>query len=162
MDDDKKNSLMDYMEAGMDRSIETKFFVRYSETDQMGIVHHSNYAVWFEAGRTEFFTKLGLSIGQIEESGVLLPLYEMNCRFKSPARYEDEIIVKTKLDSIAKVRVIFSYQVINTSNQKILATGKTMHAWTNKHLKPVNAEALIPDVYSLLCQNCLESSSYYD
>lgn len=162
MEDDRKDSLMDYMEQGVDRSIETKFAVRYSETDQMKIVHHSNYAVWFEAGRTDFFAKIGLSIGQIEESGVLLPLYEMNCRFKSPARYEDEIIVKTKLDSIAKVRIIFSYQVINASNQKILATGKTMHAWTNKHLKPINAETSIPDVYSLLRQYCLENSSEYD
>ena len=140
MYDDKKDSLIDYMEAGKVESIETKFVARYAETDQMGIVHHSNYAVWFEAGRTEFFTKLGLSIRKIEERGVLLPLYEMNCKFKSPAQYEDEIIVKTKLDSMAKVRVIFSYQVINATNEKILATGKTMHAWTNKYLKPINAE----------------------
>ncbi len=110
MYNDKKNSFMDDLETGMARNMEIKFIVRYSETDQMGIVHHSNYAVWFEAGRTEFFTKLGLSIREIEKRGILLPLYEMNCRFKSPARYEDEIIVKTKLDSIAKVRVIFSYR----------------------------------------------------
>jgi acyl-CoA thioester hydrolase len=153
MDDDKKNSLMDCMETGMEGSMETKLVARYSETDQMGIIHHSNYAVWFEAGRTDFFNKLGLSIRNIEERGILLPLYEMNCKFKSPARYEDEIIVKTKLESIAKVRVIFSYQVINADNEKILATGKTMHAWTNKYLKPINAETSIPDVYSLLCQN---------
>ena len=153
MYDDKKDSLIDYMEAGKVESIETKFVARYAETDQMGIVHHSNYAVWFEAGRTEFFTKLGLSIRKIEERGVLLPLYEMNCKFKSPAQYEDEIIVKTKLDSMAKVRVIFSYQVINATNEKILATGKTMHAWTNKYLKPINAETSIPDVYSLLRQH---------
>ena len=153
MYDDKKDSLIDYMEAGKVESIETKFVARYAETDQMGIVHHSNYAVWFEAGRTEFFTKLGLCIRKIEERGVLLPLYEMNCKFKSPAQYEDEIIVKTKLDSMAKVRVIFSYQVINATNEKILATGKTMHAWTNKYLKPINAETSIPDVYSLLRQH---------
>ena len=65
---------------------ETKIITRYSETDQMGIVHHSNYAVWFEAGRTDFFKKVGFSYKEIEGRGILLPLYEMNCKFKSPAR----------------------------------------------------------------------------
>ena len=153
MNDYNTDKEIDSMESGNVGSIETKFVARYSETDQMGIIHHSNYAIWFEAGRTEFFTKLGISIGKIEEQGVLLPLYEMNCKFKSPARYEDEIIVKTKVESIAKVRVIFSYQVVNASNEKILATGKTMHAWTDRYLKLINAEASIPNVYSLLSQS---------
>ena len=64
---------------------ETRFIARYAETDQMGIIHHSNYAVWFEAGRTDFLKKAGVSNTSIESKGILLPLYDMNCKFKSPA-----------------------------------------------------------------------------
>lgn len=129
---------------------ETRFTARYAETDQMGIIHHSNYAVWFEAGRTDFLRKAGASNTDIEARGILLPLYEMNCQFKSPAKYEDEIMVVTSLNQISRVRLCFSYQVINTANQKLLATGETMHAWTDKALKPVNSEKVIPDIYSVL------------
>lgn len=135
---------------------ESKLIARYSETDQMGIIHHSNYAVWFEAGRTDFLKKAGIPNKEIEEQGVLLPLYEMNCKFKSPARYEDEIIVKTKLEHIGKVRIVFSYQVLNAKDGSVLTTGETKHAWTNKSLKPVNAQLLIPDIYNVLCEEELK------
>lgn len=129
---------------------ETRVIVRYAETDQMGIVHHSNYAVWFEAGRTDFLKKAGVSNTSIEAKGILLPLYEMNCKFKSPAKYEDEILVVTKLNSLSRVRLQFSYEVVNAGNSKLLATGETKHAWTNKELKPINVEKQIPDTYLLL------------
>ena len=132
---------------------ETKIITRYSETDQMGIIHHSNYAVWFEAGRTDFFKKIGISYKEIESKGILLPLYEMNCKFKRPALYEDELIIKTSLKVITKVRIIFTYEVINNLDGKLLSLGETMHGWTNKALKPVNAEKIIPDVYCLLLRN---------
>lgn len=119
----------------------------------MGIIHHLNYTVWFEAGRTDFLKKAGISNTNIEARGILLPLYEMNCQFKSPARYEDEIVVITSLKKIFRVRLCFSYQVINAANHKLLATGETMHAWTDKVLKPVNAEKTVPDVYSILSQS---------
>ena len=131
---------------------ETRFIARYSETDQMGIIHHSNYAVWFEAGRTDFFKTVGIPNTKIEEKGILLPLYEMNCQFKSPASYEDEILVITNLKSLSRVRMSFAYQVLNAENNKLLATGETMHAWTDKALKPINAAKTVPDVYSLLSQ----------
>ncbi len=131
---------------------ETTFTARYAETDQMGIVHHSNYTVWFEAGRTDFLKKVGTSNTSIEGNGVLLPLYGMNCQYKSPARYEDEIMVVTRLKKVSRVRLCFSYQVLNAANHKLLATGETMHAWTDKSLKPVDAEKAVPDAYSMLSQ----------
>ena len=118
----------------------------------MGIIHHSNYAVWFEAGRTDFFKKIGFSYKEIEGRGILLPLYEMNCKFKSPAKYEDEIVVLTSLKQISRVRLSFSYQVINAATLILIATGETMHAWTDKSLKPVNAAKTVPEFYSLLSQ----------
>lgn len=129
---------------------ETRFTARYSETDQMGIVHHSNYAVWFEAGRTDFLKKARCSNTSIEARGILLPLYEMSCQFKSPARYEDEIMVITRLKHISPARLCFSYDVLNDADHELLATGETLHAWTDKALKPVNAVKIIKDVYSML------------
>ena len=125
------------------------FTVRYAETDQMGVVHHANYAVWFEEGRSDFMRIFGISYSSIEEKGVMLPLYELNCRYIAPAKYEDEIIVITTLKSISRVRVSFSYQVINKKNKLLLATGETMHVWTNKVLRPINAQKVIPEVFSL-------------
>jgi len=131
-------------------STETRLTVRYAETDQMGIAHHSNYAVWFEAGRTDFWQQTGMSYSSLEERGVLLPLYEMNCQFKSPAKYEDEIIVVTSLDSISRVCLCFSYQVLNAADHTLLATGETRHTWTDKALNPINVQKTVPDVYAVL------------
>ncbi len=131
--------------------METKitFTVRYAETDQMGIVHHANYAVWFEEGRSDFMRKTGISYSSIEEKGVMLPLYELNCRYIAPAKYEDEIVVITTLKNLSRVRVTFSYQVMNKQNNILLATGETMHAWTNTNLQPINAQKVVPEVFSL-------------
>ncbi len=129
---------------------ETRFPARYSETDQMGIVQHSNYTVWFEAGRTEFLKNAGVSNSSIEAKGILLPLYEMSCKYKSPAKYENEILIITCMKSISRVRICFSCQVFNAETNQLLAVGETKHAWTDKLLKPVNAERAIPEVYSVL------------
>lgn len=131
---------------------ETKLTVRYAETDQMGIAHHSNYPIWFEAGRTDLLKCMGMAYSDMEKNGVLLPLYEMHCQFKSPAKYEDEILVETTLQSVSRVRVAFSYHVFRAGDGLLLATGETVHAFTDRELKPVNAQKAIPCVYSAMCQ----------
>lgn len=128
----------------------TRLTVRYAETDKMGIVHHSNYPIWFEAGRTDFIKQAGISYSDLEALGVLLPLYEVTCRFKSPAKYEDEVAVITRLKEISCVRLILSYEVVNMHTNALLATGETLHAFTDSSLKPINAQRVIPDVYTLL------------
>jgi acyl-CoA thioester hydrolase len=126
---------------------ETRLTVRYAETDQMGIVHHAVYPVWFEAGRTDYIKQTGLSYTEMEAKGILLPLYEVACRFKSPARYEDELIVLTKLKSLSRVRLILSYEVVNAKTGALLASGETMHAFTDRALKPLNIERAAPEIY---------------
>ncbi len=132
------------------KQIETKFNVRYSETDQMKIVHHSNYTIWFEAGRSDFLKSVGIPVSDIENKGILLPLYEMNCKFKKPAKFEDEILVITGLKRLSCARIIFTYKVFQANTNVLLATGETMHAWTNKFFEPVNAMKTIPEVYDIL------------
>ncbi len=131
---------------------ETGFVARYAETDQMGIIHHSNYPIWFEAGRTDFFRKLGRNYSKIEAEGILLPLIDLKCCFKSPARYEDEIIIRTKLIKFSCVRLLFQYEVLNKDGMLLIATGETSHACTDKNLKPLNMGKRMPELFELLNQ----------
>lgn len=129
---------------------ETKIKVRYVETDQMGIVHHSNYFAWFEVGRTEFMSRQGMRYRDMESTGVLLPLIECGCEFKSGARYEDELIIKTSINSLSPVRVEFKYEVIREHDHKILSTGFTRHAFVNKGFRPINLQKKYPEVWDVI------------
>jgi acyl-CoA thioester hydrolase len=126
--------------------------VRYAETDQMGIVHHSNYPIWYEASRTAFIRKLGLPYSQIEEMGVMLPLVELKCYYKGAAKYEDEVIIKTFVKEITGVRLTFNYEVYRKldNGSLLINTGETMHAWTNKELKPVNLKKYKPEIFNII------------
>ena len=128
----------------------TSFTVRYVETDQMGVVHHSNYPVWFEAGRTDFIRKMGMPYSKIEESGAMLPLLELKCTFKSFAKYEDEIVVKTCIKEYTGTRLVFHYTVLRAESDKVLCEGETLHVWTNKELKPVNIKKFKPEIFEII------------
>ena len=129
---------------------ETRIHIRYAETDRMGIAHHSNYAVWFEEGRTDFFNKLGYSYAQVEKEGVFLPLTDLHCSFKKPAEYEQTIIIRTMLSRATCVRAQFDYEVIDASDRSLIATGRTDHACTDTGLKPINLIKRLPEVYQAL------------
>lgn len=90
------------------------FRVRYAETDQMGYVHHSNYAQYFEMGRIEWLRKLGISYKHMEESGILLPVRELNIQFLMPAKYDDELTLVTTLTEKPTVKVAFKFEIFNT------------------------------------------------
>jgi acyl-CoA thioester hydrolase len=124
--------------------------VRYVETDQMGIVHHSNYYHWFEVGRGDFLKQAGANYEEIEKEGVMVPLIETHCIYKSPAKYDDDLIIRTKIESLIPTRVEFSYKVIRTADEKVLAEGETSHVFTNKTFKPVNLIKENNKIYNLL------------
>ncbi|GFZ34492.1 thioesterase [Clostridium zeae] len=117
---------------------ETKIKVRYVETDQMGIVHHSNYYAWFEVGRTEFIKESGISYSDMESNGIMMPLVESNCRYMVGAKYEDEVTIKTWVEELNGAKVVFSYEVIRDADKITLAKGKTVHAFVNKDFKIIN------------------------
>lgn len=129
-----------------------KLIVRYAETDQMGIVHHSNYAVWFEASRTDFIKQLGITYSKIEEMGFMLPLIELKCNFLGADKYEDEITVRTTIKDLTFTRVTFYYEVYKKGSDKPITTGETIHAWTDRSLKPVNLKKKSPDLYGILAK----------
>ncbi len=130
---------------------ETKITVRYAETDQMGIVHHSNYPIWFEAGRTDFIRQLGMPYSKIEEKGIMLPLIELRSVYKGTARYEDEIIIKTRVNEFTNTRINFYYEIYKNNEPGLITWGETMHVWTNKDLKPVNLKKYFPELFDIMC-----------
>jgi len=112
---------------------------RYGETDRMGIIYHPNYYVYFEIGRTEFLREAaGISYKDMEELGIMLPVIETHCIYKIPAKYDDELTVRTAVKLVTPVRISFSYQLIRASDGAILADGETGHAFVNRRGRPVN------------------------
>ncbi|MDS1003454.1 acyl-CoA thioesterase [Clostridium sporogenes] len=111
----------------------TETTVRYVETDQMGVVHHSNYYPWFEIGRTEFTKATGMKYTDIENIGVMMPLTESYCKYIKPAKYEDEIIIETSIEKLTAVKIIFSYKIIKKENNELLAKGNTTQAFVDKN-----------------------------
>lgn len=115
---------------------EIQIRIRYAETDKMGIVHHSNYAVWFEVGRSEFCRARGFSYREMEEKEkALLVVAELYCRYKSPAYYEDELTVRTKIGELRSRTLRFVYEIYRASDNTILAEGETLHVVTDTDKK---------------------------
>ena len=111
---------------------EARVRVRYAETDQMGVVYHSNYFIWFEVGRVELLRKLGFSYREMErEDDCFIAVVDARCRYKAPARYDDEILIRTRLKSARESLVHFAYQAIRESDGVLLAEGETTHIVTN-------------------------------
>ncbi len=130
---------------------ETFIKARYAETDQMGIIHHSVYPVWFEEGRTNFIKMLGVSYSQLEKDGIMLPLASLNCNYIYPIHYEDEVIIKTSVAQLKYAKIEFSYRVIMKENGKLMATGSTVHGFVNsKTFRPVNIKKVNPNIYQRL------------
>jgi acyl-CoA thioester hydrolase len=102
--------------------------VRYAETDQMRVAHHASYFVWIEAGRTEFIRAQGRSYAEVEADGWLLVVVEARCRYLHPARYDDVLIVRTRLGEIGAATLAFDYELIRAADGKILARATTVHA----------------------------------
>jgi acyl-CoA thioester hydrolase len=115
---------------------ETRLRVRYAETDQMGVVYHSNHLVWFEVGRVELLRQMGFSYRDMErEDGRFIAVAEATCRYRAPAFYDDEIVVRTRLKTVRESVVIFSYELARADNGKLLAEGETTHIVTDSNMK---------------------------
>ena len=107
--------------------------VRYAETDQMGVAHHSSYFVWMEAARTELLREFGLSYRELEERGYLLPVVEAHCRFSRSVRYDDVITIESSLDKLRGASLRIGYRICRAGDENpAVAEGYTLHAFTNR------------------------------
>ena len=115
---------------------EVKLRVRYAETDQMGVVYHSNFVIWFEIGRVELMRQLGFRYRDMEQQeNCHIPVADMHVRYKEPAYYDDEIVVRTRLKQVHRSLLRFSYQVFRAADDALLAEGQTTHLVVNDKLK---------------------------
>ena len=107
---------------------EARLRVRYAETDSMGVVYHANFAIWFEVGRVELMRQLGLEYRAMEkEDNCHIPVVDLRVRYKAPALYDDEIVVRTRIANARHSLLHFTYEVLRAGDQTLLATGETMH-----------------------------------
>ncbi len=145
--------------------VTTQARVRYAETDQMGIVYYANYLVWFELGRVELLRSLGLTYSRLEtDHGCILPVIEARCRYRAPARYDDEILIETRPAMMRGSVLKFAYRILRKapegaqqtgSEQMLLAEGETVHVVCDDKLqrKP------LPEKYAAALRGLMEQDA---
>ena len=140
-------------------AVTTEIRVRYAETDQMGIVYNANYLVWFEIGRVELMRALGYSYDTLEkESGVLLPVAEIGCRFKSAARFDEILRIETRPALVRSSMVKFAYRILRTEADgavTVLAEGQSTHLVCDSQLK----RCKLPAAYETALRTEMEKES---
>jgi acyl-CoA thioester hydrolase len=124
---------------------EARVRVRYAETDQMGVVYHSNYLIWFEVGRVEFIRKLGMDYRSMEqEDGIGIAVVDVSARYKYPARYDDELVIETRLLAARGAVVKFGYRIVRAVDNALLCEGETVHVVVGKDMK----KRVLPEKYA--------------
>ena len=127
--------------------VDTAVNVRYAETDQMGVVYYANYFVWFEVGRAAWCRARGFHYRDLEaEHGRMMIVAEANCRYKAPARFEDDIVIRTAAESANGKVIRFCYEIRNQQTNQLLALGETTHVVTDRDLRPAH----LPDEFAKL------------
>lgn len=129
----------------------TKLKVRYAETDQMGIVHHSNYYVYFEAAREDFIAGAGISYKDMEDMGIMMPIMETQCRYLKGAKYGDSLIIETTLEELSGVKVVLAYKVIREMDNILISKGKTVQTFVSRDtFKIMNIKKSNPEIFEKL------------
>ena len=140
-------------------AVSTNVRVRYAETDQMGVVYYANYLVWFEIGRVEVLRSLGFSYRQLEEEhGCILPVAEASCRYRSSARYDDNIRIETRPTVLRGAILKFGYRILREEEGKepaLLAEGETVHVVCDGSMK----RKRLPEVYETALRSVMETKA---
>ncbi|MHC1681759.1 MAG: acyl-CoA thioesterase [Clostridiaceae bacterium] len=127
----------------------TTLKVRYAETDQMAVVHHSKYYVYFETAREDFIDLVGIKYKDMEDQGVMMPILETNCKYYEGAKYADVLKIETILEEITPIKVIFQYNITREADNKLIAKGKTVQAFVDKeNFKIVNLKKRYPEIWA--------------
>ena len=138
-------------------SVTSRIRVRYAETDQMGVVYYANYLVWFEIGRMEVLRSVGLSYSQMEkEHKLILPVVDASCRYKSPAKYDDEILIETRPVLLRNSVLKFAYRILRAPQDgaapELLAEGETAHVVCTENFE----RQPLPEIYATALRNLME------
>ena len=134
----------------MKPTAETRIRVRYAETDQMGVVYYANYLVWMEVGRVELCKACGFNYRDMErEDGIFLAVAEAGCRYRSPARFDDEVIIRTWIEEATTRIAIFHYEMRVAEDGRVLATGHTRHVFVNREMHRAQLPAKYHPMFGL-------------
>lgn len=126
---------------------ETEVRVIFGDTDAMGIVYYGNYLRWFEVGRNEFMRQMNYPYARMEREGNWLPVVEVSCKYKAPARYDDLLLIRTHIKEIKASTIVMGYEIVKKDKEEICVTGWTRHAVTDASLKPINFKKQNPALY---------------
>ena len=124
----------------------TTYRVIYGDTDNMGQAYYGNYFRWFEIGRSEMFRHLGLPYKAVEENGIFLPVAESYCKYATPARYDDVLVIETSLDPKLKAGIKFDYKIFKEDGCSLIAEGYTKHPCVSREGKVVRPPQFLKDV----------------
>ncbi|WP_408006140.1 acyl-CoA thioesterase [Pseudalkalibacillus sp. A8] len=134
---------------------QTQVDVRYAETDQMGVVHHATYLIWFEVGRTQFIKDLGFSYAKMEADGFLAPVTDISISYKRPFKYGETAEIRTWLENYNGIRSVYGYGIYN-ENDELCISGTSTHVLVNKEtFKPIRMEKVLPDWHEAYQNNAL-------
>ena len=133
--------------------------VLYADTDQMGVANHASALRWFEQGRAEWLRRLGFTYREIEESGLMMPIYELAVRYHRPVRYDQQLNLGAELELPGRVRVLFHYEITDLPSGELLISGQTGHATINKSGRP---RPMPDDLYALLARGLAEQGEPTD
>lgn len=134
---------------GVQSHTESRTRVRYAETDQMGIAHHANYLVWFEIGRTDLCRVTGITYRMIEERGFLLVVVEIGCRYRTPYRYDDEVLIRTRVEEAGSRSMRFGYELLDGSGRIAHGEGFSKHLWLDRRSRrPVVAPRDVMEAFA--------------
>lgn len=124
--------------------------INYYETDRMGIVHHSNYIRFLEEARCYMLEKIGYPYSKIEASGIMIPVLEVNCKYKKHVTYDDVINIEVYIKDFTGVKMLVGYNVTNKENGEIVIQAESKHCFTNTELKPIALKKYNNDLYEKL------------
>lgn len=121
----------------------------YYETDQMGIIHHSNYVRWFEEARMNFMEEIGFPYAKVEELGIIVPVLGVNCQFRTMVKFGDTVDIYTKITKFTGLEMNIEYRVVDHATGMIRCTGESSHAFLDKEYKPIRMKRDYPDLYEM-------------
>lgn len=125
------------------KSHKTFVKVRYAETDQMGVVYHGNYPQYLEIARLEWLSDLGISYKNMEENGIMLPVYELKLKYIKPVTFDEELMIETRLRERPNVKIIFDYSVFNKKGELVTSATSTLVFMDSKTRKPIRCPEYI-------------------
>lgn len=131
--------------------------VQYYETDQMQVVHHSNYIRWFEEARTDFLEKSGFSYAWMEEQGIIIPVLSVFAEYKQMVHYGEEVFILPVVESFNGVKLTLRYEVRNAANGELTTVGTSGHCFLDRNYRPLRLKKEFPQVYQMF-MDCLEAA----